>query len=91
MAWSVYGWQARVRQCKDTVRIVFNGVRQRHLLGFVEYSVFEFLAARGEALELREAKLLLELLDALSELLVAGLEFADIGENFGWQTGSGIV
>jgi hypothetical protein len=39
MAWSVYGWQARVRQCKDTVRIVFNGVRQRHLLGFVEYSV----------------------------------------------------
>ncbi len=40
---------------------------------------------------MREMKQLLELLDALSELLVAGLEFTDIGENFGRQTGSGIV
>ena len=61
------------------------------MLGFVEYSVFEFLAARGEALELREAKQLLELLDAGLQFAVAGLEFADIGDDFGRHTGGGIV
>jgi len=66
--------QSRIRERECVVRIIVTGFGRGDLLGFVEHAILEFLAARGEALELRQTEQFLELPDALRKLLVLRLK-----------------
>ncbi|AME28704.1 hypothetical protein AXG89_33515 (plasmid) [Burkholderia sp. PAMC 26561] len=66
--------QSRIGQRECVIRIIVTEFSRGDLLGFVEYAILEFLAARREALELRQTEQLLELPDALRKLLVVALK-----------------
>jgi hypothetical protein len=83
-------WQACIGQRErifGAVVIIVAGFGGGDLFGLVEDAIAQLLAARREAFALRQAELFFELRHALTQLPVARLEFADIGQGCRRQSG----
>ncbi len=65
--------------------------RGSHLLCFVEHPLAAFLAAGGEALELRQTELFFQLAHARRQLRIACFEVADVGLDLRRQVGERVL